>query len=131
MMLHLKRVAVLPGVTFGVLLENGEPFAVTLEDPWKNNAVGESCIPKGSYKCRRVNSPKFGNTFEITNVPGRTHILFHRGNTTADTRGCVLIGESFEPLNGTPGIAHSGEGFAEFLRLLQSVNEFQLTISSE
>ena len=112
--------------TFGVLRDGHVPFALTLEQPWRDNRPNESCIPAGSYVCRRVQSPKFGNTFEVTNVPGRSHILFHRGNFIEDTYGCILVGESFTYLNHLPGIGQSTQGFAEFLSLLDSLDSFAL-----
>ena len=86
----LKRVATGPTGTFGVLIDSDVPFTLTLEDPWLHNQQNVSCIPAGDYKCLPVKSPRFGSTWEITNVVDRTHILFHAGNTTDDTSGCVL-----------------------------------------
>lgn len=69
------------------------------EDDWLNNAPGKSCIPAGSYTCRRGRFPRMGETFEITNVPGRSAILIHSGNTEEDVQGCVLVGEAFGALD--------------------------------
>lgn len=127
--LTIKRIASRSDGTFGVLLDGGEPFALTLERSWLNNAVGKSCIPLGVYMCRRVQSPKFGNTFEVSNVPGRTHILFHKGNIDDDSHGCILIGEEFTHWNdGSVSIARSGPGFTEFLERLAGADEFGLTV---
>lgn len=71
--------------TFGVLLDGAVPFALTLEREWLDNRLEVSCIPDGGYSCRRVNSPRFGGTFEVTGVPGWTYILFHSGNTEDDS----------------------------------------------
>jgi len=112
----LKRVVYNQHGTFGVLIDDeGIPFALTLENPWEDNRRNISCIPANQYVCKRVLSPKFGDTFEITNVEDRSHILFHKGNTSKDTNGCILIGEQFEDINGVPGIAHSGKGYKEFM----------------
>ncbi len=32
----------------------------------------------------------------VENVPQRKYILFHRGNTAKDTRGCILVGRNYE-----------------------------------
>jgi hypothetical protein len=124
----LKRIASRSDGTFGVLIADTVPFAVTAEPPWRGNAPNQSCIPLGEYVCKRVNSPKFGNTFEITNVPSRTDILFHQGNTMDDTLGCVLIGEQFEHLNGKVAVLTSFKGFQEFMQLTKDVSEFKLTV---
>ena len=63
----------------------------TVEEEWQNNLPFISCIPAASYLCKRVDSPKFGDTFEITNVPGRTLVLFHALNTEEGTQGCVGV----------------------------------------
>ena len=128
MTLTLKRIGRNDHATFGVLLNGTAPFAVTLEPPWKNNEPNVSCIPSGTYACRRVDSPRFGDTFEITGVPGRDYILFHGGNTSKDTLGCVLIGESFDPVNGVDGIANSRQGFIQLKALLAGQDQFTLTI---
>lgn len=128
----LRRIALTPTATFGVLVDDVDaaPFALTLERAWRNNLRGESCIPDGVYLCKRVQSPKFGDTFEITGVPGRAAILLHKGNLFMDSHGCVLVGEQFEPLNGQPGIAASRHGFEEFLRRTAGLAEFTLQVTT-
>ena len=32
----------------------------------------------------------------VQQVPSRDYILFHRGNTAADTSGCILVGQNRE-----------------------------------
>ena len=82
MELTLKRVSLTDDGVIGVLLSGVYPVCLTLEEEWKDNARGLSCIPAGSYKCNRVVTPKHGETFEVSGVPGgRTAILFHSGNT--------------------------------------------------
>ena len=124
----LKRIAHAAAGTFGVLIDGDIPFAVTVERPWLNNEKGKSCIPDGVYNCMRVMSPKFGDTFEITNVTGRTHILFHKGNLSDDSHGCIIVGEQFEAVNGKPGILASAKGFGEFMERLKGMKQFVLTV---
>ena len=129
MRLTLKRVSSDAQGTYGVLIDGTRPFAVTLERPWLNNERSVSCIPAGQYACRRVQSPKFGNTFEVTGVPGRTHILFHKGNQVEETQGCILVAEQFGKLgNGNMAVLQSGQGFTEFMLLLAVFDEFTIDI---
>lgn len=114
--------------TFGVMLDEGIPFCLTIERPWLNNLREVSCIPTGIYICKRVNSPKFGNTFEVTNVFGRSEILFHKGNIMDDSHGCIILGEQYELLNGKPAVIASGKAFEEFLSKTKDVNEFVLEV---
>ena len=118
----LKRISENEDQTFGVLLIGSTPVCVTLELPWRNNERNISRIPRGEYICRAVKSPKFGETFEICDVPNRGHILFHRGNYNTDTQGCVLVGTGFNPA----GITGSKKAFSEFMNYF--VEDFELEI---
>jgi hypothetical protein len=113
-----------------VLLDEDLPFCVTLEREWLDNRRNISCIPEGTYICKRVISPKFGETFEVVDVPGRSHILFHKGNIKDDTHGCIIVGELFDPLNGENAVLSSGKAFQEFLSRLENNEAFTLTIFS-
>ena len=126
--LYLTRIAFNEDGTFGVLVDEDVPFCLTLERPWLNNKKNVSCIPDGFYMCRRTNSPKFGNTFEVMDVRNRTHILFHKGNLDDDSHGCILLGEEYGFLSNQPAILSSGRAFREFLGRLEGENEFLLTI---
>jgi hypothetical protein len=128
MILTLIRVGSSDKGTFGVLRDGAIPFAVTLEEPWRDNAPNISCIPAGRYVCARVQSPHFGGTFEVTGVPGRTSILFHKGNTTDDTHGCILVAEEFAGTNAMPMIASSKRGYDELMAKLAGHDTFDLEI---
>jgi Family of unknown function (DUF5675) len=127
--LTLQRVGQSSRGTFGVLRVGPVPFALTLERPWVDNQPEVSCIPAGRYQCRRVRSPKFGDTFEVMDVPGRSHILFHKGNTVEDTEGCILVAEEFSGTFEAPMVVSSERGFLEFKRLLDGHAEFTLLIA--
>ena len=86
--------------TIGTLYINGERFCDTLELPYINNERSVSCIPAGEYKVRlrlaRESATRDYLHLLIQDVPDRDYILFHRGNSAKDTRGCVLVGQSRE-----------------------------------
>ena len=80
----------------GELFINGERICDTLELPWRDNQRSISCIPAGQYKVR-FRYPRESATRDylhllIKDVPNRDYILFHRGNSAKDSRGCVLVG---------------------------------------
>lgn len=79
---------------------NGLPLCVTLEDPWNDNKKNVSCIPAGIYKCVRHNGTKYKGVWRLENVPDRSAILIHQGNTINDTEGCILVGQKFSPTGG-------------------------------
>ena len=128
-MIGLKRIAETPDGTFGVLMQDGVPFALTCERPWLDNARNVSCIAGGAYQCIAVDSPKFGVTYEVTGVPGRSGILFHKGNTSDDSHGCILIGEEFGEIGGRTAVISSAKGFAEFIARLKGVRTFKFEIT--
>lgn len=104
------------------------PFCVTMELPWMSNKPFISCIPSGIYICERKESPKHGSTFEIKDVFNRTDILFHKGNFDDDTKGCIVLGESFDHMRGEPAIMRSMTAFSEFMFILERENEFRLDL---
>ena len=71
--------------TIGVVKIDKEVFCFSLEPSDLLNKPNESCIPTGQYFCTRIISPKFGESFEVINVPNRTKILIHKGNVSANT----------------------------------------------
>jgi hypothetical protein len=97
----------------------------TLELPYRDNKENVSCIPIGNYECSKILSPKFGETFEITNVIQRTHILFHSGNTAQDTHGCILLGMRTAKL----GLLESKRAMTIFLDELKDCKNFMLSIA--
>lgn len=75
---------------------------MTVEEEWQDNQPRISCIPAGRYLCKRRRYHKGGyDTWEITDVPGRDAILFHKGNTEEDLQGCVALGMNLGVLNVT------------------------------
>ena len=86
--------------TEGNLSVDGLRECVTLEDhsPWNDPAAvkvpGRTCIPPGRYQVVLVDSQRFGpDTLSLVGVPGFTAIRIHAGNTSAQTEGCILVGQ--------------------------------------
>ena len=127
-MLQILRVAENEHGTFSVLLWDQRPFAVSLEPRWKNNEENISCIPSGQYMCSRVQSPTFGETFEVIGVPGRTNVLFHWGNRIVDTEGCILVAEEFGKLYGDDAVLSSRRGFNELMKITKEMDGFNVLI---
>jgi hypothetical protein len=126
--LRLIRVTERGGATMGVLCIDGAPAFVTLEEAWRDNQKMVSCIPAGKYKVLPRKSPKFGNTWQVMNVPNRDHILFHAGNTHRDTLGCILLGLQYGTLGNDSAILASRSAFKAFLELMADAPGAELTI---
>lgn len=115
----------------GRLYVDDEFFCFTLENPWQDNVPFISCIPVGTYTCGRTLSTRFGPTFEVMNVEGRSRILFHAGNRSKDTCGCILLGEKRGALEGDPAVLISRVAFQIFLEKLWDIDEFKLEVVEE
>ena len=91
---YLIRDDMTPLCTGGTLVLNGHLIR-TMELPWNDNKTNSSCIPPGEYIVRylpKSYSGRYRDVYAVSNVTSRTGILFHSGNTTKDTRGCILPG---------------------------------------
>ncbi len=87
-------------------------------------------IPAGVYKCLRGQHRLAGmtapfETFEISNIPGHSNILFHAGNFNRDSEGCILLGES---ISGSM-ILNSKKVFGSFMNMQAGVDSFLLTVA--
>lgn len=84
-----------------MIMEGEKPLfkCKTIELPWYNNQNNFSCIPEGVYDVTKWDSPRHGKCFKVLDVPNRTDILWHKGNYTTDTKGCILPGAGFVDLN--------------------------------
>lgn len=105
--------------------DQGHFVGDTLEHAYSKNGGWEPKVPAGKYVCVR-HAPKHLSyeTFLLTNVPGAEGILIHRGNTEADSEGCILLGTSRQ---GT-SITHSKEAFEKLMALQQGCSSFMLTV---
>jgi hypothetical protein len=126
-MIELVRFGMFDDRTLGRLTVDGTDF-YTVEKPWKENIPFESCIPNNFYKMGRVDSPKFGDVWEIKNVVGRTHILLHVGNSADDVVGCVAVGSAVFP--GLSGVSSSRRAMARFDALMAGKTTDEIIIRS-
>ncbi len=121
----------LPKVTIGTLKDpDGVPRMLTLEEPWRNNERKISCIPEGVYTCVPHHGMKFNRVWHLQDVPGRTAILIHSGNSTADIEGCILVGGIISPAGSDLQISHSMDALNLLRKLIGVNNGFELTIKA-
>lgn len=118
--------------TFGILSIQKRVFCVTLEPPDRLNVQQKSSIPAQQYICKQHESPRFGDTYLITSVPGRSLVLFHPGNVVEDTLGCIILGQHFGKLKAATAekraVLNSGKTFKDFMRLMGNTATFHLSI---
>lgn len=111
---------------FGVVMDGDKvEFAVCLQTDFPY-------LPDGDYLCKKRLYHKGGYfTFEIIwPNSGHTDILFHKGNFKSDSKLCILLGESFEWIEGKRAIAQSLKGFDEFWSKYKDFEDFKLTIKT-
>ena len=109
--------------TFGRLSAAGNVW-ITVERPWADNARDVSCIPEGVYTVRRDYYHRGGyEAFEIENVPNRSEIKIHIGNTMDDVSGCIAIGTDLGWVHGKWAVTHSKIAFHAFMHAMRMVDE--------
>lgn len=155
MNLLLVRHAYLPDVTLGWLYADALRLA-TLEEPWHADPDGpggqkrdvnqaESCVPDGVYTLHPHSGTKFTNVWCLVNpalgvyrepgdIPtgqtwGRAAVLIHRGNTTADILGCIVVGLRHGRLDGKDAVLESHVALDQ-LRVALEPGTHQLEIRS-
>jgi hypothetical protein len=105
-------------------------LAHTLELPWRDNARCLSCIPTGTYPLRLRDeggfAQRYGHAMVEIVVPDRSFILFHRGNYHRDTKGCILVGNSYgydTVGDGAPTVWNSTKTYNEIYPALRHAAE--------
>jgi hypothetical protein len=129
MVVFLKRAFSSKEVTLGMITVNdGEHDPIyTLENPQRSTKK-DSRIPAGIYTCVPYSGTRYKNVYLVKDVPGRSAILFHWGNTEKDTAGCILLGLKTGKLDGAPAVLSSKKAFSYFKSLVGE-KPFKLVIT--
>lgn len=95
--------------TTGILTANGMSF-YTIEQPWRDNKIGESCVPAGVYRLLPYLSPSHGATYCLSNselniygpgpfpIGGRSYCELHSANWARQLEGCIALGIEGQPM---------------------------------
>ena len=106
--------------TLGDMSIDFAPACYTCEDivrPVGVKVAGETAIPYGTYKVIIDLSMRFGRLMpHILNVPGFEGVRIHKGNTAADTEGCILVGM----VKGADSISNCEPAFEKVFSSIQS-----------
>src|SRR5208283_350640 len=145
MKLALQRIALTDQSTCGNLFVNDALECWTLEEAHNSKVLEQTitglpgtCIAAGTYKVVLSYSPRFSSDPkfvalcvslnchklmpEVLDVPNRTDIRIHWGNTAKDTHGCVLLGKTHSP----DFIGGSREAFAElYEKMVKAIQNFE------
>jgi len=124
----LERFAYSPHGTFGrLIIPEFECF--TVERPWLDNKPRESCIPEGEYPLilGRYNRGGYA-AYEVKDVPNRSLIKIHIGNTIEDVIGCIAPGKSLGYLEKKWAVSSSRKAFTEFMHAMEETQQSRILI---
>ena len=125
--MKLYRWGSTPHGTFGSLHMEKGWSCFTIEKPWINNKPFMSCVPAGKYELKETKYNRGGyDAIALMDVPDRSNILFHVGNTAADVSGCIAIGSSLSMVANRWAVANSKPTFAEFMRQSEPETEIEI-----
>ena len=113
--------------TTGQLYVDGEKIGDTLEQTWKNNKEGESCIPPGEYIAyiRDKSTSRWDyNPIQLIDVHNRSYIQIHIGNYPEHTEGCILPGKG----RGHNAVWSSEDAYNELMEKLDKTKEIKVIV---
>lgn len=130
MQLQLVRSRILSNdsETQGVLVVGDTRF-YTMEQPWRNNLIGHSCVPEGSFALMPHVSPTKGRCYILSNPAlnvyaddpppgGRSLILIHAANFASQLQGCIAPGLERGQIDGVDAVLSSRDAMARLMLLL-------------
>jgi len=103
----------------------------SLELPWRDNAIGVSRVPDGTYKLVLEYSPHFKkDLWEFKGVPGRSEVKIHAGNFVSQLNGCVLVGTDHLDIDkdGIPDVINSRRALDGFHKAMYPAIESEIIV---
>jgi hypothetical protein len=101
--------------------------------PYPSNTQKIDCIPGGMiYIVKKIIRPNGDHAFQVMGVPGRTAVLWHKGNFATglkvDTEGCLLPGIQLIDTNndGELDVKDSTVAMSNLLSLMPSEFKFHI-----
>lgn len=107
--------------TTGKLYVNGVFECYTLEDEVRDKKLpGITAIGTGKYKVIIDMSNRFKRLLPLLlNVPNFAGVRIHPGNTSEDTEGCILVGQSIQVINNQNFLNASRAAFNKLFNKMQ------------
>jgi hypothetical protein len=128
MKLRLERFEYGTTYTIGKFYIDGVFHSFSLEDVVRKGEKvnGQSAIPVGTYSVIIDVSTRFGKQLpHILDVPNFTGIRIHPGNTSKDTKGCILLGTTW---TGGDFISNSKLAFESFFTKLKEAKTATIVV---
>ncbi len=122
MKLSLKRKWYHKDCTSGDLYIDGKYFCHTLENATRKYKIwSHTSIPYGTYDIDINRGNKY--PIQILDVPYFGGIRIHKGNTAADTKGCILVGDKLNKNKDAISGGTSTPAYNKLLDILSGVTE--------
>jgi len=104
---ELVRISKSDSNTIG-FIQFGDACCLTIEPPWKDNQVGISSIPTGTYMIKHGMYNAGGYpAYELVGVEGRTQIKIHAANKASQLQGCIALGQEIAVMDGEVAVTSS------------------------
>ncbi len=131
MKIRLVREQYRPDSTIGRMFVDDVFECFTLEDGVRTQKIhGKTAIPAGAYRVTVEDSPRFKRKLpRLHDVANFSGVLIHPGNTAADTEGCILVGQNWQP--GQEAIGASRAAFQALFPKIVSAIERREPVSIE
>ena len=128
MKIKVKRYEFRDTYTVGRMYIDDVYFCYTLEDKVREGAKvnGQTAIPTGTYNVIINHSNRFNRDLPLLeNVPNFTGVRIHAGNTSKDTDGCILLGQTYA---GKDFVGSSKSAFDVFFEKLKQAKTATIEI---
>lgn len=146
MKLILNRILKTDEFTIGELFIDGKHFCDVLEDKVRplpkecpntpkgidckcsEKVYGKTAVPAGTYEVKLTYSNRFKQIMpELLNVPHFLGIRIHKGNSSEDTEGCILVGTWDDKEDW---ISNSKAAYDKLMAKLKEEKEIEITIKN-
>lgn len=110
---------------------DGEFVCYALEDAIRDVKIkGETAIPAGNYslvlntygamnaRYKRLFPEFHKGMVEIEGIPNYSYVYIHIGNNIGDTSGCILVGNSYELIDGDYELRKSKKAYISLYKML-------------
>lgn len=110
---------------------DGEFVCYALEDAIRDVKIkGETAIPAGNYslvlntygamnaRYKRRFPDLHQGMIEIKEIPNYSYVYIHIGNNIGDTSGCILVGNSYELIDGDYELRKSKKAYISLYKML-------------
>lgn len=133
--MRLTRWAYAPVGTFGslqIMLDDEVGYeCFTVERPWLNNERNVSCIPRGTYVLSLGFFHRGGyEVYEVQNVPSRSLIKIHKGNTMDDLKGCIAPGKGLGFINDKWAVSSSAVALSSVMDVMDNTELSTIVIQN-